>query len=408
MSERTVKVRFAPSPTGMLHVGAIRTALFDYFFARSKNGVFILRIEDTDQARKVEGAVEQIQESLVWLGVSWDEFATQSERVAVFQQCAKKLVSEGKAREEEGAIRFIVPKEGETSWTDAVGNKKVTFQNKDIEDFIILKKDGFPTYHLANVVDDHEMEITHVIRGEEWLPSTPKHLLLYQAFGWAPPVFAHVPNVMDTSGKKLSKRKGAKGVHDFKKEGILAPALLNYLMLLGWSPKNDREIVTQEEIIAEFTLENIHTSPAVFDERKLLWMNGEYIRMMGLSELAEALSALDPSLSKIEHLYEYLELAKTRMKRLSDFRDLVENNNDIELSDLQKGAASQLIQLLEDVPSWTKDEILAVCFTLRDEMAFKTQDLYLILTGKPQGLPLGEKLEIDGKAKTIEFLKNHL
>ena len=198
-----VRVRFAPSPTGIPHVGNIRTALFDYCFAKSQKGVFVLRIEDTDQARLVEGAVDKIKESLSWLGATWDEFITQSERLDQYKKYAYDLVKIGKAREEEGAIRFIVSKEGVTSWVDAVGGKEISFQNKDIEDFIILKKDGFPTYHLANVIDDHLMDITHVIRGEDWIPSGPKHIMLYEAFGWTPPVFAHVPNVRDSSGKKL-------------------------------------------------------------------------------------------------------------------------------------------------------------------------------------------------------------
>jgi glutamyl/glutaminyl-tRNA synthetase len=241
-----VKVRFAPSPTGIPHVGNIRTALFDYFFAKNQNGKFILRLEDTDQSRKVEGAVEAIKESLSWLGAEWDEFVTQSERLSEYKKYAEELVKKGFATLENGAVRFIVEKSpGKISWEDAVGRKKVEYDSKDVEDFIILKADGFPTYHLANVVDDHLMEITHVIRGEDWIPSTPKHILLYNALGWDTPVFAHVPNVMGVDGKKLSKRRGAKSALDFKKEGFLPEALLNYLMLLGWSPKNDQEILTK-------------------------------------------------------------------------------------------------------------------------------------------------------------------
>lgn len=401
-----VKVRFAPSPTGIPHVGNIRTALFDYCFATSKKGTFILRIEDTDQARKMEGAVEKIKESLEWLGASWNEFITQSERLDVYKKYAEELLEKGKARTDDGAIRFITPKEGKTVWTDAVGNKEISFENKDIEDFIILKKDGFPTYHLANVIDDHLMEITDVIRGEDWIPSAPKHIMLYEAFGWNTPVFAHVPNVLGTDGKKLSKRKGAKSVLDFKTEGILSQALFNYLMLLGWSPKNDREILSRSEIESEFKLENVNTAPAIFDERKLLWMNGEYMRAMSAEELKIELIKFDPSINNLENFEKYIPLAATRMKTLADFRNLVENNADIKLNDKQIVLAKALITKLDNIHSWETSEILKVCFDARDESECSTKDLYLVLTGKNQGLPLAEKIEIDGKEKTFTFLKS--
>lgn len=399
-----VRVRFAPSPTGIPHVGNIRTALFDYCFAKSQKGVFILRIEDTDQARLVEGAVDKIKESLSWLGVSWDEFSTQSERLDHYKKYAQDLVDQGKAREEEGAIRFVVSKTGATSWIDAVGNKEITFQNKDIEDFIILKKDGFPTYHLANVIDDHLMNITHVIRGEDWIPSGPKHIMLYEAFGWNPPVFAHVPNVMGTDGKKLSKRKGAKSVLDFKEEGYLAEALFNYLMLLGWSPKDDREILAKDVIENEFKLENINVAPSIFDEKKLLWMNGEYIRQLSDEELRKKLLEFDPEISSVQNFEQYIPLAKTRMKILKDFKTLVVNDSQVVLSDDQKKLAGKLFEEYEKINDWSRDKILEVSFKVRDELKSSTKDLYIVLTGKTQGLPLGEKLEVEGKKKTLSLL----
>lgn len=398
-----VKLRFAPSPTGTQHVGNIRTALFAYIFARSKKGIFMLRIEDTDQQRLVEGSVEKTKDSLEWLGISWDEFTVQSERLSHYKKYAMRLVASGYARKEEGAVRFITPKTGTTSWTDAVGNKTTTFENRDIEDFIILKKDGFPTYHLANVVDDHLMEITHVIRGEDWIPSAPKHLMLYEAFGWNPPVFAHVPNVIEPGGKKLSKRRGAKSVLDFRDEGILSEALLNYLMLLGWSPKNDQEILSKDEIISQFTLENINTSPAIFDEKKLSWMNGEYIRALELSELRKKLLEFDASIASISNWEEYVPLAQTRMKTLKDFKELAEDTVP-ELNDKQQDLKQALRERFEKVESWNKDEILKVAFEARDAVGLTTRDIYIVLTGKPQGLPLGEKLEIDGKDATMKKL----
>ncbi len=400
-----VKVRFAPSPTGVPHVGNIRTALFDYCFARSQKGEFILRIEDTDQARKVEGAVGKIKESLEWLGAIWDEYVTQSERLETYKNFAKDLVSAGLAQEEDGAIRFITPKEGKTAWVDAIGDKEISFENKDIEDFIILKKDGFPTYHLANVIDDHLMAITHVIRGEDWISSAPKHIMLYKAFGWSVPVFAHVPNVLGVDGKKLSKRKGAKSVLDFRIDGILPEALFNYLMLLGWSPKNDREILKREEIEHGFKLGNVNTAPAIFDERKLLWMNGEYIRSMSVAELQTKLLEFDGAISSIKNFEKYIPLAQTRMKTLAEFRMLVVNNEETELNEKQKILVQKLVGHYVALNDWSRDIILKDTFEVRDQVECSTKDLYIVLTGKNQGLPLAEKLEIDGKEATVSWLQ---
>ncbi len=400
-----VKVRFAPSPTGIPHVGNIRTALFDFCFAKSQGGIFVLRIEDTDQARKVEGAVDKIKESLEWLGAAWDEYVTQSERLDTYKSYAKELVSKGLAKEEEGAVRFITPTDGKTVWTDAVGNKEISFENKDIEDFIILKKDGFPTYHLANVIDDHLMEVTHVIRGEDWIPSAPKHIMLYEAFGWKTPVFAHVPNVLGTDGKKLSKRKGARSVLDYKSDGILPEALFNYLMLLGWSPKDDREILSRETIEKEFLLENVNTAPAIFDERKLLWMNGEYIRSMNLEDLGQRLIEFDPEIPSIQNFEQYIPLAQTRMKTLKEFRMLAENKDDTALNEKQMVFAQKLIERYSVLENWEKETLLKESFEIRDQVECSTKDLYIVLTGKNQGLPLAEKLEIDGKEKTISWLQ---
>lgn len=400
-----VRVRFAPSPTGTLHVGGIRTALFNYFFAKSQNGVFILRNEDTDQARKVEGSVEITKSSLEWLGVKWDEVVTQSERLDIYKNYAKEILSKGFAKEEDGAVRFITPKEGKTIWVDLIGNKEISFENKDIEDFIILKKDGFPTYHFANVIDDHMMEITHVIRGEDWIPSTPKHIMLYNAFGWKPPFFAHVPNVLGIDGKKLSKRRGAKSVMDFKDEGILQEALLNYLMLLGWSPKDDREILSREEIAKEFKLSNVNASPAIFDEKKLEWMNGEYIRLLSNEELKKRIIEYDNSINKNSELVtKFIEPAKSRMKRLSDFKVLVLPF--IEKSDLPENKLrNHLYSKLESLENWNKEEIINCLKQIVLEENVKFQDIYIAVIGERQGLPLGDVFEILGKEETLALLK---
>lgn len=402
-----VRVRFAPSPTGILHVGGIRTALFNYFFAKSKKGVFILRNEDTDQARKVEGSLEATLESLRWLGVEWDELVTQSERLTHYKKYAAELVSKGLAHEEDGAIRFVTPKEGQTTWKDAIGDKEITFENNNIEDFIILKKDGFPTYHLANVVDDHLMEISHVIRGEDWIPSCPKHIMLYKAFGWETPVFAHVPNVLGTDGKKLSKRRGAKSVLDFKKEGFLANALLNYLMLLGWSPKNDREILDSDEIIEEFSLDKVNAAPSIFDERKLLWMNGEYIRQTQISDLKTQILGFDPELKQFDQdlLEKLIVPAKTRMKQLVEFRKLVDPFISENFKTPESEIKSNLSRRFQTIEQWNNGTILEEIKNLLEEQNIKFPDLYEAIIGQRQGLPLTEVFEILGKERTLKLLK---
>lgn len=402
-----VKVRFAPSPTGIPHVGNIRTALFDYFLAKNQNGLFILRLEDTDQSRKVEGAEEAIKESLMWLGASWDEFSVQSERLDDYKKHAEDLVSKGLAREEEGAIRFNTGDTGVVAWTDAIGNKEISYETQNIEDFIILKADGYPTYHFANVIDDHYMGITHVIRGEEWIPSTPKHILLYKAFDWDHPIFAHVPNVMGTDGKKLSKRRGAKSVLDIKKEGILPAALMNYLMLLGWSPKDDREILTKDEIVSSFSLDKVNSSPAIFDERKLLWMNGEYIRMTSNQELLKLLLDFDPELLDYDQdlLGKLIEPAKTRIKTLADFKGLINPyfNTVSNGTELLSKYWESLFKI--DISKWDSSNISNATVSFMQGQNIKYSQIYSDLTNRPNGLPLGDVFEILGKEATEKLFR---
>ena len=403
------KVRFAPSPTGIPHVGNIRTALFDYFLAKANNGTFILRLEDTDQARKVEGAEEAIKESLMWLGADWDEFVVQSDRLDEYKKYAHELVGKGLAREEEGAVRFIVDKSlGYISWVDAIGDKEIIYEAENIEDFIILKADGYPTYHLANVVDDHAMDITHVIRGEDWIPSTTKHILLYKAFGWGQPVFAHVPNVLGTDGKKLSKRRGAKSVLNFRDEGYLPEALLNYLMLLGWSPKDDRELLTKDDIIQNFALENVNSSPAVFDERKLQWINGEYIRKCSKEELIEKVRIFDPEfVEKLDamNLLDLLVVAQTRVKLLSEFRPSIEQMFTAQMQPNDSNEMRQKIkEALEEIDAWNKQNILDSLMTKFIQQGVKFPAIYKAIYGVDRGLPLADTFELIGKEKTLELL----
>ena len=323
-----VRVRFAPSPTGYLHVGGARSALFNYLFARHHGGTFILRIEDTDRSRFVEGAMQEIFDSMRWLGLDWDEGPEtggdygpyiQSQRVKIYQEHAQRLIESGnayrcfctperlselragqeKTKQTVGydrkcrdlpmqetrklfaenrphVIRLKIPSGRKVLFEDLIRGP-IEYSSDVLDDIVLIKSDGFPTYHMANVVDDHLMNITHVMRGDEWISSTPRHVLLYEGFGWKPPCFAHLPVILAEDGKKLSKRKGAASVMDYKRAGFLSESLFNFLSLLGWAPGHDREKMPREEIIKSFSIEHISPKPAVFDEKKLEWMNGFYL-----------------------------------------------------------------------------------------------------------------------------------
>ena len=409
------RVRFAPSPTGIPHIGGTRTALFNYLFAKHTKGQFIIRIEDTDQARIVPGAKEAIFEILNWLGILWDEKYIQSERKNIYKEHVKTLVKKGFAYKDEGAIRFKVPANREVSWIDAVGNKKISFKTDVVEDFVILKSDGFPTYHLANVVDDHLMNISHVIRGDEWLSSAPKHLLLYESFSWNPPVFAHLPNILGSDHQKLSKRHGAKSVLDYRNEGYLKDALLNFMALLGWNPGGDKEFITIDEMINLFDLKDINFASPIFDINKLEWMNGEYIRMTDNENLKTLLSEFyyqdKDSVSYLKNdsktLNIILDLAKTRMKTLSEFKDLVLPKMP-ELSKEEKDAAKTLLEKFSAVKNWNRTTILSAMKETLILCKIKGSILYKITTGFEKGLPLPDSLEILGKEKTLERIKKAL
>lgn len=280
-----VRVRFAPSPTGYLHVGGARTALFNWLFARHHGGAFILRIEDTDRTRSTDEAIEQIIASLRWLGLDWDEFYRQTERFHLHQHYAEELLRRGAAYEADGALWFSMPKEGVTVVEDLIAGR-VEFQNREFKDLVILRSDGTPTYNFACVVDDSEMGITHVIRGDEHLPNTPKQLHIYRALDLAPPKFAHIPLILGPDRTKLSKRHGALSVLEYRRKGILSEAMVNFLVRLGWS-HGDQEIFTREELIQYFDLDGVGQSPSVFDEQKLLWLNREWMRRTPVPRLAE-------------------------------------------------------------------------------------------------------------------------
>ncbi|MDO8582327.1 MAG: glutamate--tRNA ligase [bacterium] len=367
----SVRVRFAPSPTGDPHIGSIWTALMNWLFARAKGGVFLLRIEDTDQARLIPGSSEKIIEMLKWYGLNYDEGPFyQSKRLNLYQKYADILVEKGNAyycfcsterlaelrkaaeankqpskydrhclslsAEEiqkrvggglarrslgEGGEKFVVRlkiPEGKTSFIDLIRGK-IEFENALIDDQVLLKSDGFPTYHLANVVDDYEMKISHVIRAEEWLSSTPKHIILYQAFGWKPPEFAHLPLILGADRSKLSKRHGATGALAFRNEGYLPEAMLNFLALLGWNSGTDQEIFSREELVKAFSLEAINKAGAIFNREKLDWVNGMYLRKLSIAEFAERAKPFLAD-AKAENVFieKTLATVQERVKKLSE------------------------------------------------------------------------------------------
>ncbi|MBI2415110.1 MAG: glutamate--tRNA ligase [Candidatus Kerfeldbacteria bacterium] len=355
-----VITRFAPSPTGHLHIGGARTALYSYLWAKHNHGKFLLRIEDTDQARYHPEAEASIYEGLRWLGIDWEEpVIKQSTRTHEYRQQAETLVKRGTAyycfctperlelmrqiqrtkgrapkydktclrltnaelqhkldQHESYVIRLNVPDSGTITIDDAVRGR-IEFACSELDDQILLKSDGFPTYHLANVVDDHASNITHVIRGEEWIPSTPKHVLLYQACGWTPPVFAHLSLFIKKGGGKLSKREGATGLLEYKSLGYLPQAVVNFIALLGWNPKTSQEIFSLAELIQAFDLQHINHANPIFDTEKLDWFNGQYIRQLPLAELITYCQPYLPA-APIDYISQIVALEQDRLKKFSD------------------------------------------------------------------------------------------
>lgn len=408
-----VKVRFAPSPTGIPHIGNTRTAFFNFLFARHNNGEFILRIEDTDQKRIVKGAEEAIIEILDWLDIKYDgEILHQSKRTEIYKKHAEELVSKEIAYEKDGAIWVKMPQEKSFEWEDLVGNKKIRFEGKTQEDFVILKSDGFPTYHLANVVDDHLMDITHVIRGEEWISSTPKHIYLYESFSWEKPQFAHLPVILGPDHGKLSKRHGAKSVLDYRNEGFLKESLLNFMALLGWNPGGDKEVMSLEEMIALFKIEDVNTANPIFDVKKLEWINGLWIR--NISNLKERLkdyykndkSTLEILNSEKSDLL--VNAASTRLRLLSEFKELVNKKSERKKTKEESDISKRLLSYLEEklTGEWEDEKLLTEIkeFSTKDEVPFKT--IFFLMTGKTKGIGILELNKIYGKEFFIQNLKS--
>lgn len=457
----SIRVRYAPSPTGLQHIGGLRTALFNYLLARSSRGSFILRIEDTDRERFDERSLQDIYDTFDWFGIRWDEGPDvggpygpyiQSERIARYQDYARQLMDAGYAYEafdsasdlrearEDGkqgyepvfrdmpeaekqryrdrgvqpVIRFRTPEEGSTEFEDVVLGR-VKRKNKDIvTDPVLLKSDGFPTYHLAVVVDDHHMEISHVLRGQEWVPTTGLHVLLYKAFGWEPPRFCHLPMVMGKDGQKLSKRHGATSVIEFRNAGYLPEAVMNYLSRLGWSYDDSREFFTQQDLEELFDVEKLSKSPAVFDYRKLDWFNGSYIREKDDGEIyslivpflvRDGLVSDPPDSAQEDTIRAAVPLIRERLRVLSDASGLLR----FVLTDIHDWTVGDLVPkktAAEDVPEYLRrardiirdadsvsDEVLEERFrSLAEELGVKLGNLLMPLrvavTGSTASPPL--------------------
>ncbi len=472
----TVRTRMAPSPTGEYHVGHIATLLKNYAYARQQGGQFVLRIEDTDQERKVEGAVERIMKVIRDYGLSWDEgpdkggpFApyTQSERLPMYKEKAEELVAAGKAyycfcsserlekiREEQRAanippkydrhcaalsstevqeklsagesyvIRLRVPDNQDITFTDLIRGD-ITFNSESVDDQVLLKSDGFPTYHLAVVVDDHAMEITHVMRGEEWISSTPKHILLYQAFGWQSPVYAHIPVFLNPDGKgKMSKRKGTVAAQSFLEDGYLPEAMLNFFMILGWTPADQREVMTLAEYIQEFNPAEISAKSVVFDMEKLRWLNGVYIRNLSADELKRRITPYLPSDFPTEKYDEMMPLVMERLVTLKDVDDLTsffyrDIEVDFEMLIKKSDAAAVAVQLTETltVLQALPDDADHASFesairAVQEQHAWPKSQYFMMLrvavTGRTATPPLFESMMVIGKKRVEQRLQQAL
>jgi glutamyl-tRNA synthetase len=476
--DKPVRVRFAPSPTGFPHVGNIRTAMFNWLFAHHTGGKFILRIEDTDVARTVPGAVEAIMDGLKWLGLNWDEGPDvggdfgpyqQSLRLHLYKETAEKLVAQGDAyycycssdrletmRKEQIArklppgydrhcrclddkeraekvdqgvvpvVRFKTPLEGQTRFTDLIYGE-VVFEHSTIDDFVLLKSDGYPTYHLANVVDDHAMKISHVIRAEEWVSSAPRHLLLYQALKLEPPQYVHHPMIFGSDHAKLSKRHGAVSILDYRAQGYLPETMFNFLSLLGWSVDDKTELMSRQELVENFSLERIGKSGAIFNKEKLDWMNGIYIRNLKPEDFVQRSlpfmeKLLQPQIKRpldIDYVRQAMSLVQERAKTLVEVPSLVDFffDDDLEydaalLVDKKTTRENVLLALekskprLEQLGSFTPESLEAMLRPLAEDLGLKAGQLFGALrtatTGRLAAPPLFQTMSVLGKERCLK------
>lgn len=468
----SVRTRIAPSPTGIAHLGTLYMALFNRAFAHQNNGQFIVRIEDTDRSRFVEGAEEIIYEALDWANLPPDESPViggphapyrQSERLPLYKEYAEQLIAQGNAyycfatadelktmREQQQqrgelprydgryrdfpleqakervaagepyVIRMRVP-EGSTTWNDLIRGS-VTIEHAQVDDQVIMKSDGYPTYHLAVVVDDHAMEISHVIRGEEWISSTPKHILLYQMFGWTAPEFAHMPLLRNTDRSKLSKRRNDVSILSYRDKGYLPEALINYLMLLGWSHPDGREIVSLEEFGKAFTIERMQKTGPVFDTEKLRWMNGKYIREhLTHDELVSRLQPFLPADFPHQQMDEILPLVRERLVTLQDmeeytsffYREVTTDTALLRAKSTPEQSAEQLkltANALKELTVWSVTNIETALRGLQESHDWKKSQYFMLIrvaaTGQKATPPLFETLQVLGQTETLSRFEN--
>ncbi|HUV75929.1 MAG TPA: glutamate--tRNA ligase [Dehalococcoidales bacterium] len=481
---KPVRTRFAPSPTGYPHVGNMRTALSAWLFARHEGGTFIVRIEDTDVTRKVKGALEAILDGLRWLGLDWDEGPEvggnygpyfQSQRLDLYREAARRLVEQGDAyycycspqrlgemraeqvrrkqppgydrhcrelslqeraqKESEGitpVVRFKVPLEGQTGYHDVIWGD-VVFEHSTIDDFVLLKSDGYPTYHLANVVDDHAMEISHVIRAEEWISSTPRHLLLYQALNLEPPQFIHHPMILGPDRAKLSKRHGAVSIIEYREQGYLPETMLNFLALIGWSLDDKTEIMSRQELVDNFSLDRIGKTGAIFNRDKLSWMNGVYIRNLSPEDFVQRSlpfleKGLPPQVERpldIDYIRQIMPLVQERAKTLAEVPRLTRFFFELQLDlDLQtlvvtgmdvqstKKALEVVRERLEKLEPFDANSLEALLRPLATELGLKTGQLFGTLRVANTGLiaapPLFQTMAVLGKETCLKRIKSAL
>ena len=433
-----VRVRFAPSPTGYLHIGGARTALFNWLFARHHNGVFILRIEDTDINRSEEKCLKEILDSLKWLGMDWDEGPYfQSKRFDLYKEYAERLIKQGDAylTSEEGkegktqAVRFKTPRE--IVYIDDLIHGRIQFDNSLIEDdLVIMKSDGSPTYNFACVIDDATLGITHVIRGDDHISNTPKQLPLYKALGFDIPKFAHIPLILGEDRSRLSKRHGAASGTSYREEGYLPESVVNYLALLGWSPGNDIEILSRGEIIEKFELSNVNKTNAVFNIDKLKWMNGQYIRLTPVENLYDLLVPLlkESNLYKEspdrEKIIDIIKLLQKRIFTLSEFIpqariffeakvEFMEGTKEKYLTNPNiKNWFTELINVLNPIASFDIETLEKEFRELTTRLGIKTGELVhptrVALTGRTIGPGLFETMHLLGKETIIKRLRESI
>jgi glutamyl-tRNA synthetase len=406
----------APSPTGFLHIGGVRTFLFNWLFARGRGGSCGLRIENTDTSREVAESVAQIEASLRWLGLDWDgETTFQLDRMERCQEEARRLVAEGTAYEDEGAIRIRMPDKGVTGWQDAVKGW-IEFPNEQLEDLVLVRSDGRPTYNFASPLEDALDEITHVIRGDDHVSNTPKQIQVLRALGAEPPVYAHVPNVLAMDGKKLSKRHGAVSVDEFRQAGYVAPALLNFLALLGWSYDDRTTIMSREELVERFSLERVGASPATFDYERLRWMNGVYLRAMEPAEYADALVTYLRERGSgwpEQRVRMAAPLVQEKIATLGEFpgfagflfEPVVADASRLEGSGELLGAAAAELAATEPFTSEHIERSLRdLCERLGLKPRQALQPIRLALTGSTVSPGLFESIELLGREETLERL----